>query len=224
MPSARRVVTRSPHRSVGIIACSWLQDEAIEYESQLERTFVHIALTCSAVKKIAHQPFKIEYELGGKALEYTPDFLCTLKDGTKVVVEVKPEKFVKKDRAKFEKAKAILAKSNIPFAICTDKQLRKGKTAANAALILRYARAQIPDSVRSRALTFAGSHDTPLSLLLLTAEASLSIQDVLHLIGRGDLTISTLDQALEHAVILLPHKDTHHGTLFFCNWLNAAPW
>lgn len=57
MPAARKVVTRAPHRRVGLIACPWFQPNTIEYESLLERDFVRLALLDPDVSSISHQPF-----------------------------------------------------------------------------------------------------------------------------------------------------------------------
>lgn len=79
----RKVVTRSPHRSVGTIACSWIQDSVVEYESQLEKRFVHRLLLFHGLARITHQPFKLERDVAGKKLDYTPDFLVMLKNGNR---------------------------------------------------------------------------------------------------------------------------------------------
>lgn len=42
MSSARKVVTRSPKRTVGLINCRWFQDKPIEHESRLEKHFVYV--------------------------------------------------------------------------------------------------------------------------------------------------------------------------------------
>ena len=65
MQAARKVVTRSPHRRVGLIACPWFQSTPIEYESLLERDFVRLALLDLEISSIAHQPFSLDLgELG----------------------------------------------------------------------------------------------------------------------------------------------------------------
>lgn len=116
----RRVVTRSPHRAVGKIACSWIQDQAVEYESQLERRFLQRLLLCLSLEKVRHQPFTIDRDIVGEKMHYTPDFLVRLRDGAKLVVEVKPEVFIDNHRKKLLAAKALLNDAGVPFFVITD--------------------------------------------------------------------------------------------------------
>lgn len=93
MPAARKVVTRSPKRTVGLINCRWFQNQPIEHESRLEKHFVYRALLCPGLSKIQHQPFRLQLEKSGKY--YTPDFLLFFTDGSHIVVEVKRSEKVK---------------------------------------------------------------------------------------------------------------------------------
>lgn len=83
----RIVVRRSPHRRVGYISCRWFQREQIAYESLLEQGFLHIALLCPGLERIQEQPFRLCL---ANRFHYTPDFLLTFYDSTRLVVEVKP--------------------------------------------------------------------------------------------------------------------------------------
>ena len=63
MKPARPVVTRSPHRMVGMVCCPWLQDQPIEHESMLERHFIMAALSIPGLRHIQHQPFKLHLDV-----------------------------------------------------------------------------------------------------------------------------------------------------------------
>lgn len=146
----RQVVTRNPHRQVGVVNPSWLLDHAVEHESDLERRFIMVALACPEVIDIIHQPMQIELNLGDDVVsKYTPDFLIRLADGDQVVIEVKPEIFVQKHEARLKVAKRRLALDGLKFDVVTDTHIDANGLSARAMLLMRYGRMYIdPDQVR----------------------------------------------------------------------------
>lgn len=135
----RKVVTRSPHREVGVVNASWLLDHDIEHESHLERRFIMIALSCPVLLDIEHQPFEIW--LGpDKTHKYTPDFLITLADGSKVVIEVKPEVFLDEHRVRLDAARVHLSGMGYPFLVVSDKHIDAHGLSSRAILLMRYGR------------------------------------------------------------------------------------
>jgi hypothetical protein len=137
----RKVVTRAPHREVGVVNPGWLLDHPIEHESHLEKRFIMVALSCPVVTNIVHQPMTMELVHGlGKQEKYTPDFKVSLCDGDSVIVEVKPEIFVSQHRQKLEKAKQQLAGEGHKYEIVTDKHIDANGLSARALLLMRYAR------------------------------------------------------------------------------------
>jgi hypothetical protein len=219
----RKVVTRSPHRSVGIIACSWIQDHPIEYESRLERCFVQRAITFPYLSAIEHQPFKLEYDCDGKMRSYTPDFLCRLTDGSHLVIEVKPKKFVQKYLQPFDAAKQILGQENIAFSVCTDSSL-DSPSSSNAALVLRYARSQISASVRTDCLQFVASRGGSVATGELLDQGLATLPDVLYLIGRRELCLPSMKSLDPNVHVSLPQKDIQNGALLFLGWLGTTAW
>jgi hypothetical protein len=221
--SVRKVVTRSPHRSVGVIACSWIQNDCIEYESQLERRFLQRALLFPSLKKIFHQPFTIPYADKGKNLSYTPDFLLVFQDGSVVVVEVKPAVFVKKHEHKMKAAEIFLASKDCPFLTITDDEIDSEFYAKNSALLLRYARSTITDDVGARCFSFLHNQTGPTSILALMDGTAASLEDVYHLVGRGRLSMRIDIEITPDTIITLPNKEKNNGFIRFCNWFNATP-
>ncbi|MBU1354143.1 MAG: TnsA endonuclease N-terminal domain-containing protein [Gammaproteobacteria bacterium] len=136
---SRIVVTRAPHREVGIVNAGWLLDHPVEHESHLERRFIMVALSCPVVIDIKHQPFSIW--LGpDDTHRYTPDFLVTFDDGTQLVVEVKAEVFLEQEQAKLDAAKWHLRDMGFPFLTLTDKQIDRQGLGSRAILLMRYGR------------------------------------------------------------------------------------
>lgn len=141
----RRIIRRSPHRNVGVITLPWFLPDPIEWESQLERNCIHAAVALWAVKRIAHQPFRIPMPPDGSELHYTPDFAITLIDGSEIVVEVKPSRFVAENEPRLHAAQAWLWKQGIEFVVLTELQLAHRAWAHVVPMFLRYARWD-PDS------------------------------------------------------------------------------
>lgn len=137
----RKVVTRSPHREVGVLNPGWLLDHPVEHESNLEKNFIMVALACPVVKDIVHQPVELTLvSPDGKSQKYTPDFRIRLNDDTFIVVEVKPEKFLAENKAKHDLAKALLSSEGTPFWVVTDRHINSNGLSARAILLMRYAR------------------------------------------------------------------------------------
>jgi hypothetical protein len=222
--SKRKVVTRSPHRSVGIMACSWVQDEGIEYESQLERRFLQQALLLPGLKRIRHQPFKIGYTDSGREKHYTPDFLLDFEGGERVLVEVKPDVFVKKNTVIFDIAKSTLSDADIPFFVITDKLIDIKNKVNNASLILRYGRGSIPQEKTDHFYQY-GSDSPPTSIKEILQRFNLTFGDLLHLIARKKIFLPTLSQEINDETLIHFHKkDTSNATLLICDRFDATPW
>ena len=137
----RKVVTRSPHREVGVVNPGWLLDHSVHHESWLERRFIMVALSCPVVRDIKHQPCEIQLPLeSGETCKYTPDFLLSLIDGTEVIAEVKPEKFVPEHAEKLNKAKVAFGLLGVGFETFTEQVIDANGLSARAALLMRYGR------------------------------------------------------------------------------------
>lgn len=148
-PSARKVVHRSPSHSVWRLSLPYLQDEAVEAESSLERDFVHLAALYPATASIKHQPFHLTLKTGG----YTPDFLVTFTDGSRCVIEVKPHELLGGHEDKLEEAAEVLQAHEHHFVLALDTHLRKGNRHENALVIRRYGKARSDSVAQSQLVT-----------------------------------------------------------------------
>ncbi len=111
----RNPVPRNPQREVGMVNPAWLQDHEVKHDSWLERRFIMVALSCPVVVEIEAQP--IEMWLGSNE-KYTPDFLVRYQDGDKVIVEVKPEKFLPEHADRLRRAEHQLRQNGEKFITC----------------------------------------------------------------------------------------------------------
>jgi hypothetical protein len=219
---ARKVVHRSPHRSVGILACSWIQDHGIEYESQLERRFLQQALVLPMVKRVIHQPFRLEYLEDGKTHNYVPDFLLLLADGIKVVIEVKPRKFLNAHRHKLVEAQRILAEKKVPFLVMTDQEIDDGIKVQNASYLLRFARGSASEEAKQHCLKRLRESPNGLRLDELIQETGVPEKDILHFAGRTTLWLDLSEPITNATTIHIPKED-QNDYLHFINWFNTAP-
>jgi len=182
MPAARKVVTRSPHRRVGRIACPWFQPTAIEYESLLERDFIRLALLDLSITSIAHQPFSLDLgELG----TYVPDFLLIGQD-KKLVVEVKPKVHATtaRNQPRLARARQILHERGHQFVVATEQTIQAQGLHRRAGVLLRHARGQISPTVSAKVIQVVSRYPDGVSLGRVASDAETPIHMVLHLVGR----------------------------------------
>ncbi len=152
---SRKVVTRSPHREVGVINAGWLLDHPVEHESQLERRFVIGALSCPVVRDIIHQPFTIPLDAiaAPNGPRYTPDFKIVFRDGSALIAEVKPEKKAAELKPRLDLIRRCLAAEGLRFLIATDELIDANKLSARALLLMRYGRLRFSDGEALACLT-----------------------------------------------------------------------
>ena len=221
MRPARQIVTRSPHRRVGIITASWIQPEPVEHESDLEKAFIELVLSCPALRGIRHQPFKIHYEVLEEPHWHVPDFLLTLARDSKVVVEIKPQRFVGKHQAKFDAVAALLKQQGVAYYVVTDAHLTRSRV-RTASLWRRYARGEIDDA--SAAQVFG---------LLQVATRSwqevvdLGVQPAIvsHLLGRRAIHCADgLDFTPDSRLLLPSKEELSDEHVCFESWFGCLPW
>lgn len=220
----RKVVTRAPHREVGVVNPAWLLDHAVEHESHLERRFIMVALACPVVLDIVHQPLQLTLVVdsgqGPTERKYTPDFRLTLADGTEVIVECKPAKFVDQNQNLFAQAEAALKVMGYAFLIVTDDQIDRAGLSSRALLLTRYGRLNVSaeDALQCRQLIEEFGGDAQVSDLL---EQGLSEATIWNLVARHQLKVPVgLPMTEISSVCINNHveEDCHD---YFCSWLGA---
>jgi len=181
--STRQVITRSPHRTVGMINSPYFQSKPIVYESQLERAFVQLCLLCPGVRRIVAQPFKVNLD-PTKKRHYTPDYLVELEDGSFVVVEVKILERIGKLERRFNQINEILSNRNFSFMTADETQLYSDEKEKHAKAILRYANWQVDPQAQKTILNkLQEIEGKAVSFAHLQTQAQCSAEDLLHLIA-----------------------------------------
>ena len=99
---------------------------------------VRVLLLAPTVTRIQHQPARIAYDDGTQHRHHVPDYLLELGD-RRVMLEVKPERFVEQHRTKFDACATVLDARGVDYFVCTDREVEKAR-GARAAELLQLAR------------------------------------------------------------------------------------
>lgn len=218
----REVVTRSPQRKVGYINCRWFQHERIEHESQLEKRFVQCALLCPRLTHIKSQPFKIQIT---RKSTYTPDFLLTFEDGTKLVVEVKIHAKVARYGGKFKIAQNILKAGDRDFFVLTELDIDRFRQSLIAAEILRYGKSEF-DSALLRAVmnVMTNQAEKNMAVKELAQLSDCSNEVIFHLIAKRQLTLHADDYLNADARVYIAQLHEGPDKHVFAQHFEVKPW
>jgi len=219
--STRKVVTRSPARTVRIINLRGVLPAPVEAESSLERDFILRAALNPFVTAIVHQPFRLRLE---RDRTYTPDFLVTLTTGERVVVEVKPRRKVETYKLLLDDAAAHLRARGYEFMVADDIAIRKERAHARAARILRYAKTVFGQADCGRALHAASQKPHGIPIGTLRRQARIARETVLHLISLKHLSTGRHLMLDDAAIVFVPTQQEIHGAVQFASWFDAALW
>ncbi len=223
-PAKRKVISRSPSHTVRLIHLPHVQpDEPVEADSSLERDFIHIAAIYPLIHRITDQPFRLN--LGES--RYTPDFLLQFQDGTKLVVEVKPEGRVAEYEQLFEKAKQKLNESGYEFMVAMDTDIKHDDIEERALLIRRYCKTTFDKDIRARAIQVVGEHIYGIELGILINQYQIPYEVLMHLIGTHQLCTDSLLSISNSAILKSIQQfkeeiENEHQTyaIHFRSWIN----
>jgi hypothetical protein len=210
----RKVVHRSPHRTVRLLHIPFLQATPVEAESALERDFVHVAALYPKCKSIDHQPFRIDLPSGS----YTPDFLLRFADQSACVVEVKPEKFVKGHYQKFHQAHAEFARRQIEFLVALDSHIHRLNRPANAQRIRRYGKGRINANEVEATITLLANQTTAEVKELL--DAGISRETLAYLVCTHKVSVGNNLRLNDTDLVTLVRTNTEGG----CDAVHFAKW
>lgn len=221
-PSTRKVVTRSPGRTVRIVNLPGLLPEPVEAESSYEAAFILRASLMPACKAIVSQPFKVP----ASPKDYTPDFLQTFVAAPlkPAVIEIKPEGKVIKYAEIFDCAAEFLGQRDYEFYVITDRELFKDGIDQRVRLIRRYAKASFPDTCWKRIAHVLGDYDRGLPLGTLLHKADVSREAILHYLASRRLTTGPRLMVDATAVVRLSTLAAMDRDISIANWFGVTPW
>jgi len=218
--AARKVVTRSPKRTVGRINCRWFQDEPIEHESRLEKRFLLRSILYPSLAHIQHQPFRVS--LGGRE-HYTPDFLLTFTNGDRCVVEVKRAEKVKELISRFDQIAQRLAEEQLRFFVIHNGQIEGQLRAHRAGLLRRYATMPLPASIHQAVQLLVEKHAKGIPIKTVMDHTGAKSIQLYALVARRVVTVSAGLLLSEDDLLFPIDKELAHADQFG-NWFGCAPW
>ncbi|MDZ7865945.1 TnsA endonuclease N-terminal domain-containing protein [Acidovorax sp.] len=218
----RKVVTRNPHREVGVVNPGWLLDHPVEHESHLERRFVIAALACPVVKDIVHQPLELILMNGTKEESYTPDFKIVFRDGGVLIVEVKPKVFIAKHEDKFKRAKERLLADGYRFLVITDEMIDGQALAARALLLMRYGRLRFTDEQALECLKEMRERCSGSATVKALVETGLSEALIWNLVARHKCRVPA-DFLVEPEQVIFIETVEGDNHDYFKSWFGASP-
>lgn len=220
-PPARKVVTRSPIRTVRVINLPGIFASPVECESSLERDFVYRAALCPGVIQLRHQPFQLRVR-GGR--RYTPDFLVSHADGSQTVIEIKLTRKIDHYRETFDEAAKQLRERSFRFVVVGENKIRAKKSHERAALLLRYRKGSIDPALQQRVLETTGTHTKGISITALEQVCQASRPDIFHLIAARRLSCSRLLPLDGGALVFAFPTQEINDEHFIESWLGVAQW
>lgn len=122
--------------------------EPICYESALSKDALRLFEVDSEVQTIVPEPFVLEYELDGEIHRYLPDYLLYLRDGTRVVVEVKYQDHADHpdNKKRFQAIRYLLERAGAIFYLLTESDLRTKTLQENLAAVESQRHLDVSDS------------------------------------------------------------------------------
>lgn len=222
MPAARKVVTRSPKRNVGLINCPWFQDKPIEHESRLEKHFVLRAMLFPGLKSIQHQPFHMPLVVHGK--RYTPDFLLTFSSGEGLVFEVKRAERVKGEKDRFGEIESLCSHAGLRFFVVHQGQIEGRRRAERAALIRRYAMHGVHPARAQEIADYVQQSDKGISIKSLKKQLRISQEDVFALVAHRHIALNKELLISDEDFVFPANMEIKNASIQFGNWFGCAPW
>ncbi len=217
-PATRKVVTRSPSHTVRLLHLNHLQKEPIEADSSVERDFVYCCSLYPHTVSITSQPFKLKLLSGS----YTPDYLVNFSDGSKAVIEVKPEKFISKYEELFNEVTDILKRKSVDFIVARDTVLRNDGLADRAVFIRRYGKQPINLDLYQKCVEILRDYPEGITIKKLK-KVGITKECILNLVANRKLQLESNLNFDDNNYINLTKFDSKGKShaLCFASWLNA---
>lgn len=189
-----------------------------EHESFLERAFILVASVCPHVRHIRSQPCRIEWaDQTGQEHTYVPDFELELIDGCRLIVEVKPQRFVPKHKDQFDAVAKRLSGGALSYFVATDRLLQAERV-RQAELCRRFRKADLPASLCQAALELAKNGID----FDAAARTNVPAYVWLGLIGRRMLHTSSADMSGSTRLVL--EGDGHDSEIQCLDWFSGSRW
>lgn len=124
----------------------------VHYEGLLERDAIYLFETSPLIESYGEQPTTIRFPDGGRLRRYTPDFVLDLKNGSQILVEVKPLRSLEQAdvRHKLAQVRKYLQQQGQTFLVLTDAEIRQQPRLDNLKWLYRQTPKTIPSFIKCR--------------------------------------------------------------------------
>lgn len=218
---ARKIVKRAPSRTVRLLNLKGLLPHPVEAESTLEAHYVRRAALSPTTTDVIAQPFVLPVSPNG----YTPDFLQVNQPiDCKAVIEVKPEKKIKKYADLFDRSAELLKANGYVFYVLTDRHLCKDKIHERSLLLRRYAKARFAEIERLKVVATLREYEHGLAIGSLVRKSKSCRELIIHLVARKIFTTGPRLMIDNSAVVRLPEFSRLDEAMTLDRWFNAKPW
>jgi hypothetical protein len=168
-------------------------NRAVQFESTLERDYLHVLDYEPEVTFFEEQPLVIEYQHDHKTRRYTPDFHI-VRCRRDILIECKPAALVNTEanQRKFAAARQLCAERDWKFQVVTDAELRAGFRLNNIKLLRRYACHPISGGMKHQIYALLQSTSAVLTIGQIQAAATqpaVALTSLLHMAFHHELII-----------------------------------
>lgn len=199
-------------------------ERMVAFESTIERDLLYLLDFEPHVESFVEQPLVITYWEETNQRTYTPDFQVEFTNGHTTLVECKPEALVKKDQnvRKFAAGEAWCAERGWRYEVITDQALRRGFRLENVQFLTRFARHELPLTLKYQIKAIIALCDRPLSLQevinRVTSESPPLVRAMIFQMAFFNELVLALDEGpinLNMSIQLAPtkEKDSEHSEI-----------
>jgi hypothetical protein len=156
---------------------------------------------------------KFHYAYGNKIRRYTPDFAIDFRDGTSLIIEVKPARSLAKPevRAKLQAISESMARQNHQFIVMSSETIRQQSRLDNLKNLHRRLLHPLPPMLIQQLLQLRRQHvqSTQLPFAQLTQHLG-GAENVLALVSHGYLGADLSLALTAHTIIMLTPQEADY--------------
>jgi hypothetical protein len=181
----------------------------IRFESLLECDCLHLLNYSPYVSAIQEQPFGIDYLLNGKNHRYTPDFCVTLIDGSNILIEVKPEIFLKSEDTvlKINVLADWCRANSCAYIIATDTYIRQGHRLKNIKLLFPFSKYSPKPDIQNGILSILENKPTTIHDICQNISPAYALHDLYQMAYHHRVYLPIADEKInENTLVTLPEK------------------
>lgn len=182
----------------------------VAFEQLVELDFLFLCEFAPQIVNIREQPFKLKYAMQGKVRIYTPDYSLIIRDGSILVVEVKPVRSLAKPeiREKLLHVREAMIRQGHQFIVMSSETIRLQPYLDNIKRLHRFLRYPLGPEQRRNLLRARSRHvaNPVISMQCLTRELG-GRDEVLWYLAHGEISCDLTQPLTEDTLMsLIPQE------------------